>query len=365
MTASEAAAVEAEFPGVTVERDGAVWRAVNATGRELATAAGPAGLRAAVALCAAPPPARPSRPWLFLRRPDDPDVARFLTWMRLDGATADTVRSYRSTLTRAAAALAPVPMLAATPQQLYAWRAGLSGGDDSVRQYVARVHRFYAWATSEGLLKANPAKRLPRPRRMSRLPRPIEEDALFDAVARADGRVRLMLVLGAWAGLRAREIAGLQWGSVHLRSAEPFLLVSRETSKGGRKERVIPLSPFAAAELAAARPRSRGPVFPRLDSDGRPAVPSAPLTPARASALMCLHLHACGYADTAHALRHRFLTRAQRIGGDIRDTQQLAGHESIQSTMAYTLVDAGRLAGLVAAIPAPPGALAGRPGVTL
>ena len=57
--------------------------------------------------------------------------------------------------------------------------------------------------------------------------------ALLSALDSAPPRIRLWLVLAAWCGLRAREIALLRAESIRLDAEPPFLIVSSESAKGG------------------------------------------------------------------------------------------------------------------------------------
>jgi len=133
---------------------------------------------------------------------------------------------------------------------------------------------------------------------------------------------------------------------VFLSASPPVILVTRDTAKG-RRERVIPLSDFAAAEIAPCAWRRRGWAFPRMD--GRPG-PNAPHT---VSHLCGEHIRDCGYPDTLHSLRHRFLTLVQQQGRDLRVTQVLAGHASPKTTAAYTLVSGAEALSAVQGLPVP------------
>jgi len=74
------------------------------------------------------------------------------------------------------------------------------------------------------------------------------DEATIDRMhAGATERERLVLALGAWAGLRRREIASLQVGDVRMALDKPWMNVTR---KGGVKKDV----PISAAVLNAIRP---------------------------------------------------------------------------------------------------------------
>lgn len=273
-------------------------------------------------------------------------MRQYVTHLTLEGLSDRTIRDKQLCLARLAAAL-PVPLADATPAMLYAWRASLTAGPSAVVNYVSHVRCFYDWLIQSGRrADGNPAAGLPVPRIGQRLPRPIAEAALMDVLDAAPRRIRPWLVLAGWAGLRAQEIAWLRSESVRLDASPPGVLVTRETAKGLR-ERFVPLSDFAAGELAVRNLGRRGWAFTRRD--GLPG----PNTPSRVSELANDHLHACGLDDTLHSLRHRFLTQVQRLGRDLRVTQQLAGHRSPDQTALYTLVAGGDSLAVVQSLPVP------------
>ena len=147
-----------------------------------------------------------------------------LSHLRLKGHTATSVYARKRALARLTAALA-VPLLSATPADLAEWRAGLTVGDQAVVAYVSHAKKFFDFCVDEGLMDINPAASLPVPRLGRRIPRPIGEDDLMEALAVAPGRIRLMIVLAGWGGLRARELALLRRECILETLAPPVLLV--------------------------------------------------------------------------------------------------------------------------------------------
>jgi integrase/recombinase XerC len=275
---------------------------------------------------------------------DDLAIARHLEHLRLRGRAPGTIYQRRRALARLAAAL-PVPLLDATAGMLTEWRAGLTVGDLAVAHYVSHAREFYAWGLAAGLVDANPVDGLPVPPVGRRLPRPIGEESLFAAITSASDRIRPWLVLAAWAGLRAKEIACLCRHNVLDTARPPGLLIVREATKG-RTERFVPLSAFVLGELLPCLPAS-GWVFRRRD--GRPG----PNRPWRISKLANDHLHGCGIPETLHQLRHRFATQAYAVGHDLRVVQELLGHQYAESSAGYAAINCADAVAAVEAIPAP------------
>jgi integrase len=272
-------------------------------------------------------------------------LARHLRALELRGFSPNTIYGRQRALARLGAVL-PVPVLDATAADLAAWREAMNLTPSSVRWYVSSVYQFYVWVVEQGIRDDNPAARLPVPKAPRRLPRPIGEEALMDALASAPPRIRLWLVLAGWCGLRACEIAGLRRESVMETLTPPVLIVAENATKG-RGERVLPLPDFVVAELAAFGLPARSYVFPRADG-GR-----GPNRPWTISHLASEHLHRCGYSDTLHSLRHRYISAAYKASHDLRLCQELAGHRSPETTAGYAAYDNGAAADAVNALPVP------------
>jgi integrase/recombinase XerC len=272
-------------------------------------------------------------------------VAAHLRHIRLLSLTEGTIYARARALHRMARFL-PGPLTAATAGDLLAWRAALTVTDETVVHYVSHAREFYKWLVAEGLRGDDPAARLPVPKIPRRLPRPISDEDLAYAVASAPPRIRPWLILAAWCGLRAKEIALLRWECVLDTASPPVLLVAADATKGIR-ERVVPLHEFAAGELASLPGRRVGFVFRRYD--GRPG-PNAPWL---VSQLANKHLHASGSTATLHALRHWFGTGTYHECRDLRVVQELMGHAQPSTTAGYAAFDSPAAAEAVAALPVP------------
>lgn len=276
---------------------------------------------------------------------NDP-IAAHLDWLRLLGRAENTITIRRRHLTRLAAGL-PVPILEASEADLLNWRKSLQVSSAAVGNYVCQVRQFYAWAIRQGYRPAgtNPCAELPVPRPPRRLPRPIIESDLYAILAAAPARIRLWLVLAAWCGLRACEIASLRCENIRL-EGDPVLIVASDATKG-RTERVIPLCEFAVAEIRAAGLPARGWAFTR--QDGHPGRNTAH----RVTCLANEFMHELGYDWTLHKLRARFATQAYRSRRNLRAVQELLGHSRPDTTARYVAVAATEGRSAVARLPVP------------
>jgi integrase len=137
-------------------------------------------------------------------------------------------------------------------------------------------------------------------------------------------RIRLMVMLAAFQGLRIHEIAKLHSDDFDLTSGT--LLIE---GKGGHIDE-RPLHPLIEEE---ARRQPAGFWFPTQRTTG------GPISPQWASSLVARAFAKAGFDITAHGGRHRFATKLLRAGIDIRQVQYAMRHSSIQATSRYLAPD--------------------------
>jgi integrase/recombinase XerC len=274
-------------------------------------------------------------------------VEDHLAWLKLRGLSPNTIRSRKSVLTTLSHSI-PVPLLEAGPDQLLTWRCEMSHiAPSTISSYVSHARQFYAWALQRRLVAGDPTAGLPTPQKPVRLPRPIAWPDLVIALEHSAGQLRVWLVLAAWCGLRACEIARLRADCIMAADIRPYLVVAADATKGSR-ERTVPLAPFVLAELAAAGLPARGWAFRR--ADGRPGHPQ----PWSVSQICGRHLHGLGIPATLHMLRHWAITEFYEASGyDTRATMEFAGHVRMETSALYTRVRPGRAAAAVARMPVP------------
>ena len=146
-------------------------------------------------------------------------------------------------------------------------------------------------------------------------------------------RERAMVLLSIKAGLRAKEIAGLQWANVDLEHV--FL---RLTATKGGKVRLVPIHKDLRASLTALdADRTASPhVF-----KNRHAKPGEPLTPNAVAVWFRKfykeRLQWSGFSS--HSGRRTMITGAARkiteAGGSLVDVMALAGHSNLETTKEY------------------------------
>jgi len=214
-------------------------------------------------------------------------VEAHLSHLRLRNASAGSVEQRLYSLRRLARFLdveCGADLLAVTDTDLDDWQHSNAHLNPATRRsYAAHVSEFYLWALAGGLTTSNPALVLVRPKQGRRLPRPTAPDDVQMAVDCAPERLRLMLVLAAYAGLRAGEIAHLTRGQVRDTSTPPVLVIRGK----GDVERVVPMSGRVVMELRA------------------------------------------------HGLRHYFGSSLYAASQDLRLTGEVMGHQSPATTAGY------------------------------
>ena len=128
----------------------------------------------------------------------------------------------------------------------------------------------------------------------------------------------------AYAGLRAKEIAGLRRQDILEHLDPPVLIVS---APKGNKERTLPLHPSTWGSLRQmGMPRS-GYLFAYANGKQWAAW--------KVSHVVNEHLHSLGIDATCHKLRHHFGTHVYANSLDLRLTQELLGHSSPTTTAGY------------------------------
>lgn len=135
---------------------------------------------------------------------------------------------------------------------------------------------------------------------------------------------RLMLRLGAEAGLRLSEIAAVHSRDVLEGDAGPSLIVRGK----GDKQRIVPISEDLAKRITAAP----GWLFPgRWRGHVEKSYVSRHLT----------RLLPDGWGP--HSLRHRYATRMYETTHDLLLVSKLLGHGSVETTQIYVAMPDSRL----------------------
>ncbi len=232
-----------------------------------------------------------------------------------------------------------------------AYRAGRGYKKSSNARALSAVRTFFKYLNTHAGITNLAALQVPTPKLDKPLPK---APSMAQATAAMDGltvetrvpwiaaRDHALAMLLYGCGLRISEALALTLGNLD-GSIESLRILGK-----GKKERQVPLLPIvrtAITDYLAQSPYHEA-------AFKRPA--SFPLfVGARGLALQpavfqrtLQHLRrAYGLPEslTPHALRHAFATHLLGNGADLRDIQELLGHESLSTTQRYTHVDTARL----------------------
>lgn len=242
--------------------------------------------------------------------------------LRSAGRRPQTIVLYRHYANYLADRLGGSPW-AATDKQLEALIGSAEWGVSGRKTLRTVVGGFYRWGHARGYIALDPAAGLDAVKVPRGRPRPTPDAVVDQALAEADERDWLMVVLGAECGLRAGEISQVHTDDL---DDDDNLLVH---GKGG-KERLVPV---LDEELAAAIRRAHGWLFPNVQRGGHL---TANYVSKRLSRLLAGNW-------TGHSLRHRYGTKAFAIGRDLLAVSELLGHASTETTRVYVMLPADHL----------------------
>jgi len=168
---------------------------------------------------------------------------------------------------------------------------------------------------------------------------PVQMDTLMQHVrGRKDSsRSRVIILLSLRAGLRAAEIAKLEWSMVLDATGRVGQTIELEDRIAKKKHgRRIPIHPelrHALVTLQRGQRQIYGPVIRSRCSGG--AMRPNSLVNWFKSLYLALDFGGC----SSHSGRRTFITQAARLipqaGGSLRDVQLLAGHKSLVTTERY------------------------------
>jgi integrase/recombinase XerD len=300
---------------------------------------------------------KPLRKQIRPRRESAPaDAARwregFLRYLRTECHLADnTVAAYSRDLKRLFVWLdgrrlgdLAVSELAGYP----AWLSEQGLAPNSAMRHVASLKVFFRYLQLEGALVDNQAELLGSQKLWQRVPQvlsPQQVDQLVAAPRRADRywrRDRALLEMLYATGCRVSELSHLRLLDVHLSER------TAQCRGKGDKQRLVPLGDRAVEAVERYLVDERGPLAGR-----RSPTPEWMFLSARGGRLgreriwELIKRYAARVGAppeiSPHSLRHSFATHLLAGGADLRQVQEMLGHESIATTQIYTHVDHTRL----------------------
>jgi integrase/recombinase XerD len=266
------------------------------------------------------------------------DLEAWALWMRAQSWSETTIKNRRRMLQRLAERTGRAPVELTTGEVLMLLGApGLASG--TRRTYYVALRSWFDWLLITGRREDDPMATVKKPRQGRVEIKPLHDDhvrRLLDSGIYA--RTKTMVLLAAYQGLRASEIAKVR-GSDLDRVSQTI----RVAGKGGVVVD-LPLHPLVAAEAERYTsswwfPARRGP-----DGIERPG----PIAGASVTTVVAGAMKRAGVPGTCHSLRHWYATSLLRAGVDIRVIQELMRHATLATTERYLHVDdSARRAGIL------------------
>lgn len=261
--------------------------------------------------------------------PVHPVIKQWRTWQFAQSLSARTVDERIATVLRMAAWCGVQPHCA-TADDIASWLA--EGGDwcaNTRWTYHTALSAWFLWLQRLELRVDNPMINIAKSKRPKTEPKPVSNQELQRLLSvRAHRRTKAMILLMAFQGLRAHEVAKVK--------AEDFDLVDRTMTvigKGG-VQATLPLH-HRVVEIAYKMPR-KGYWFPGVQRGHQ-----------RRESICTTVKEAMIRADvrgSGHCLRHWFATALLEAGVDVRTVQVLLRHQNLSSTEIYTMVSKRRRA---------------------
>lgn len=226
------------------------------------------------------------------------------------------------------------------------YREELADNDKSastIGNHLSVIRSFCRWAMIEGLRSDDPTWRQRWPAKIEEDPEALTQDELdtllntiSKPLAQDDETVwywkrnRRAILTMLYTGLRLSEIATLRYKDVQLRERRIAVI----GGKGG-KNRSVPIHSELLKILLevpeSERTSGRGVIGQRESG--------LPLTPKSFANLFDIWLPRYGIEIHAHQLRHTFATQLLHNGANLKQIQELLGHERLDTTQRYLRLD--------------------------
>jgi hypothetical protein len=145
------------------------------------------------------------------------------------------------------------------PGQIEQWLHGQALSPISFANFKRAINSVFSFAAKQGRLPSNPVSRVEAPKITRSAPAILTPGQVHAVLSAATPRLRVLLVLQAFAGVRRAEAERLSWAHIHLDTASPCIKLSSEVTKTNRR-RSVELSPNAVAWLKPLATNSSAPM---------------------------------------------------------------------------------------------------------
>jgi integrase/recombinase XerD len=258
------------------------------------------------------------------------DDAAFAVW-RLEMQVANCSRrtlEERAILVRSLGRFLGAPVITASRTDLMQWLARPHLSPRTRKNYKSFLHTFYTVLQDEGYRVDNPAARLPRSRAPRSEPNPFttaDVQKLLDSGTYA--RTRMMVLLAAYQGFRATEIASTAGNHINWDRHE----ILSVDAKGG-VEVWRPLHPAVLAEALANPQRfsREGWWFPGISANS-----GGHINAKSVSSTLTMAIKRAGIPHRPHQLRGWFATELMESGADMLTIVHAMRHAGPETLKYY------------------------------
>jgi integrase/recombinase XerC len=204
---------------------------------------------------------------------------------------------------------------------------------------ISALKRYFGYLLKEGIISANPVKRVLTPKTDKKLPVFVSEDhmdILLDKVEFGEDypgcRNRVLIETFYNTGMRLSELVNLKIGDIDFSQQALKVLGKRN------KERILPISPVFN-QLLQSYLAVRAAEFPAPEADYLFLTSSGKKLYARlVYRIVHRFLAMVSTVDkkSPHVLRHTFATHMLNKGADLNAIKELLGHANLSATEVYT-----------------------------
>lgn len=277
---------------------------------------------------------------------------RYRTYMRLEKhLSQNTIESYMRDLAQFAHFIlrwydvAPRHVEKQMVERYMSWLYERGREKSSQARNLSGVKSFFNFMLLEEMIELSPAEHIAAPKPSRALPDTLTVEEIDSMISSIDTttakglRDRAILELLYSCGLRVTELCDLKIGDLFF--GEGYIRVVGK----GDKQRLVPISGVARdriqlyMELRQGRKSSAEHLF--LNNRAKPK----PLTRVMVFTIIKQAALRAGITKqvSPHTFRHSFATHLLEGGANIRQVQELLGHESILTTEIYTHLDDSHL----------------------